>query len=71
MPEIPPCLSPLTSRPSGGSLAAEGRVEGQAALAAIPFGADRTGSDRSGRGVAVFLLSGAVLGLLARRRARA
>ena len=70
VPEIPPCLSPLTSRPSGGSVAAEGRVTGQSTLAALPFRADPTASDRSGLGAVVFLVGGAALGLLARRRAR-
>jgi phospholipid/cholesterol/gamma-HCH transport system substrate-binding protein len=66
VPEIPPCVSPLTSTPSDGTLA----VEGQSALAAVPFRSAGSGTDRSGIGVAVFLVSGAILGLLARRRAR-
>lgn len=71
VPEIPPCLSPLASRPSGGALAAEGSVEGQSSLGAVAFRSDAPAGDRAGTGAVVFVLSGAVLGLLARRRARA
>ena len=71
VPEIPPCLSPLASRPTGGALAAEGPVEGQAAIAAVPFGSSPTSTDRSGQGALLFVASGAVLGLLVRRRASA
>ncbi len=70
VPEIPPCLSPLTPRPAGGAVAAEAPVEGQAALAAVPFRSEPASSDRSGLGAVLFLASGAALGLLARRRAR-
>jgi phospholipid/cholesterol/gamma-HCH transport system substrate-binding protein len=69
VPEIPACVSPLTSAPAGGALAAEGPVEGQA-IAAVPFGTGTT-PDRSAAALAVFLLSGVALGLLARRGARA
>ena len=72
VPEIPACVSPLTPRPAdaAGAFASEGPVEGQSA-AAVPFGADVATTDRSGTGLALFLLSGVALGLLARRRARA
>lgn len=72
VPEIPVCASPLTPRsPDGGAaLAAEGPVEGQSVLAAVPFGTDRPATDRSALALVVFLASGLVLGLLARRRAR-
>lgn len=69
VPEIPACLSPLTSAPSGGARAAEAPVEGQATLAAVPFDTT-TAPDRSAAALAVFLVSGVVLGLLARRGAR-
>jgi phospholipid/cholesterol/gamma-HCH transport system substrate-binding protein len=70
VPEIPACVSPLTAAPSGGALAAEAPVEGQAAIAAVPFDTT-TAPDRSTAALAVFLVSGLVLGLLARRGARA
>lgn len=69
VPEIPACVSPLRAAPSGGALAAEAPVEGQAAIAAVPF--DTTSAtDRSGAALAVFLVSGLLLGLLARKGAR-
>lgn len=69
VPEIPVCVSPLTSESSGGPAAAEGPVEGQAVIAAVPF--DGTGpSGRARTALAAFLLSGVVLGLRARREAR-
>jgi phospholipid/cholesterol/gamma-HCH transport system substrate-binding protein len=69
VPEIPPCVSPLTPAPAGGAVAAEGPVQGQAAIAAMPF-RSATREDRSSAALAVFLLSGVGLGLLARRGAR-
>lgn len=69
VPEIPVCTSPLTSAPDGGALAADAPVEGQS-LAAVPF-STTTAPDRSAAALAVFLVSGLVLGLLARRGARA
>ncbi|HAS09883.1 MAG TPA: hypothetical protein DCS55_05090 [Acidimicrobiaceae bacterium] len=69
VPEIPVCTSPLVSAPDGGALAAEAPVEGQA-LAAVPF-STTTAPDRSAAALGVFLVSGLVLGLLARRGARA
>lgn len=71
VPEIPPCLSPLTSRPSGDPVAAEGPVEGQSAVAAVPFGSAPTGTDRSAHGAVLLLASSVVLGFVVRRRARA
>lgn len=69
VPEIPACVSPLVPAPSGAALASEGPVEGQAAIAAVPFGST-TSEDRSSAALAVFLLSGVLLGLVARRGAR-
>ena len=69
VPEIPACVSPLVPASSGDALAAEGPVEGQAAIAAVPF-ASTTNQDRSAAALSVFLLSGLVLGLAARRSAR-
>ncbi|HEY1116352.1 MAG TPA: hypothetical protein VGE43_01520, partial [Acidimicrobiales bacterium] len=68
VPEIPACLSPLTSASPGGA-ASEGRVEGQAVTAAVPFDA-ADASERTGAAAAVFLLSGVALGLRARHGAR-
>lgn len=69
VPEIPACVSPLTAAPSGGAVAAEAPVEGQSVRTAVAFDAAPT-TDRSGTGLALFLLSGVALGLVARRRAR-
>jgi phospholipid/cholesterol/gamma-HCH transport system substrate-binding protein len=73
VPEIPACVSPLTPRPSDGgrALAAEAPVEGQSTLAAVTFASDGPAPDRSGLGAVVFLLGGAALAVVARRRSRA
>jgi phospholipid/cholesterol/gamma-HCH transport system substrate-binding protein len=68
VPEIPACVSPLTST-SPGDTASKGPVEGQAVTAAVPFDAAGA-SERTGAAAAVFLLSGVALGLRARHGAR-
>lgn len=65
VPEISPCVSELEPRGAGGGAAAS--VEGQAAIAAVPY--TPASDDRPGAAAAVVLASGIVLGLLARRRA--
>lgn len=68
VPEIPACVSPLTPRPAGGARATGAApVEGQAAIAAVPF--ETAAQDRPVTAAALVVLSGLALGLLARRRA--
>lgn len=64
VPEISPCVSELAPRGSSGAAAS---VEGQAAIAAVPF--TPASDDRAGAAVVTVLASGLALGLLARRRA--
>lgn len=64
VPEISPCVSELAPRGSSGAAAS---VEGQAAIAAVPF--TPASDDRTGAAVVTVLASGLALGLLARRRA--
>lgn len=68
VPEIPACVSPLTAGDDGAA-AAGAPVEGQAAIAAVPF--DTSSNDRPVAAAAFVVLSGLALGLTARRRARA
>lgn len=65
VPEISPCVSELTPRGSATSGDAAS-VEGQAAIAAVPF--TSASDDRSLAAVALLVLSGAATGLLVRRR---
>lgn len=62
VPEIPACVSPPTERDGA-------PVEGQAAIAAVPF--DTSSNDRPVAAAAFVVLSGLALGLAARRRTRA
>jgi phospholipid/cholesterol/gamma-HCH transport system substrate-binding protein len=72
VPEIPPCVSPLTARGSSAAGATAVPVEGQSALAAVPTSlgpSAPTTSDRTPAGLAVVMVSAAILGFGARRRA--